>query len=200
MRKHRSLFGVLLIAGLLVAAGIPARAATPLTFDDPAGDSLDTRASMDIVKVSYDVRQVNKSGPPSIVIEMTLSAAPESQLVQYRINANQGDDCRVDARYAPGTLFATALGGGGGEAFIGCGDASELVDLKTLIKGNVITMSFALDTLPKPMREAGELKNFYAFTQTADPLLGLIGNGDTDATNTPIPTDSATTDKTFKFA
>lgn len=54
-----------------------AQAAGPLTYTDKAGDALNGRASMDIVRVTHDLRQVNKSGPPSLVFEMELAAAPE---------------------------------------------------------------------------------------------------------------------------
>ena len=200
MRARSWLVGFVLI-GLFAVASVPAQAAvTPLSIDDPAGDQLDARASMDIVNVTYDVRQMNKTGPPSLVVIMTLSGPPEAQLASYRANANAGDSCRIDFTYQPGTVFAQVAGSGAGNIFMGCDGDTELVEAKTLIKDNVITMSLALDSMPKPLRAVGELKDLYSFSQNAEPLTGLIGNGDLDVINTPVPSDSAETDKTFKFA
>ena len=179
---------------------MPVRAAGPLTYDDPAGDALDTRASMDIVQVSYDVRQVNKSGPPSLVVELTLAAPPEAQLATYDIQADAGASCFVDAGYRPGSVAAAAGLLPAAQFYVGCDGENAFITGKSLIKDNVITMSIALDSLPKGVREAGELSGFYAFSMTSEPVLGLYGNGYTDGPgNLPTPTDSASTDKTFTF-
>lgn len=190
---------VFALAVLLLVAQ-PSQAAG-LSFEDPAGDALDGRQSMDIVKVGYDVRQVNRGGPPSLVIELTLAGAPETQLATYGIEGDAGP-CFIDAAYRPGTVFATAIGSGAAAFFIGCeGGDSELIDAKSLIKDKVISLSIALDSLPKAARQAGVLENLYAFTQTSEPVTGIFGNGDQDLGGPGVlPTDSAKTDKKFKFA
>lgn len=180
---------------------MPARAAvTPLAYEDPAGDALDIRPSMDILKVTHDLRQINKTGPKSLVYELTLAGPPEAQLISYGVEGDAGP-CFVDAAFRPGTVFSQVVGSGAAQFFVGCeGMESELIDAKSLIKGNVITMSIALDSLPKPARESGELKNLYSFTQNAEPVTGIFGNGDQDLGMPGVlPTDSASTDKTFKF-
>lgn len=202
MRRISGVVAIVLLVGLSAVGSMPVRAAvSPLDYEDPAGDALDTRASMDILKVTHDVRQINKTGPPSLVYELTLGAPPESQLVTYGMEGDAGP-CFVDAAFRPGTVFTQVVGTGAAQFFVGCeGMESELIDAKSLIKGNVLTMSIALDSLPKPAREAGELKNLYSFTQTAEPVTGIFGNGDQDLGMPGVlPTDSATTDKTFNFA
>lgn len=180
---------------------MPVRAVDALSYDDPTGDALDTRASMDIVKVTYDVRQVNKSGPASLVVELTLAAPPETQLATYDIQADAGDSCFVDAGFRPGTVVSQAGLIPAAQFYIGCNGDNAFVPAKSLIKGNVLTMSVALDSLPKTAREEGVLSGLYAFSMTSEPVIGLYGNGYTDGIgNLPTPTDSATTDKTFKFA
>jgi len=195
----RTCTALLALAVLLLAAA-PSQAAG-LSFGDPAGDALDGRKSMDIVKVGYDVRQMNRGGPPSLVIELTLAGPPETQLASYGVEGDAGP-CFIDAGFRPGTVFATAVGSGAASFFIGCeGEDPELVDAKSLIKGNMITLSIALDSLPKAARQAGVLENLYAFTQTSEPVTGIFGNGDQDLGGPGVlPTDSAKTDKKFKFA
>lgn len=201
MSRHLRWLAPSLVAGLLISGAMPVRAASPLSFDDPAGDALDSRKSMDIVKVTYDVRQVNKSGPPSLVVELTLAGAPESQLATYSVDADAGEDCFVYASYRPGTVFTAATGFAAGQFFIGCGDDQAFTAAKMLVKGNLITMSVAMDSLPKPIREKGELSGIYAYTQTSEPATGILGNGWVDYVgHMPTPTDSAKTDKKFRFA
>ena len=179
---------------------MPVQAATPLTIDDPAGDALDGRGSMDILKLGFDVRQVNKSGPPSLVFELTLADPPETQLASYNIDTKAGD-CRLDASWRPGTLLVEAGLFPAGQFSVACGDEiGTLIGAKMGSKDNVISMSLAMDSVPKPMRQAGALEGIYAFTQTAEPVFGVIGNGYSDGIgNTPTPTDSVSTDKKFKF-
>lgn len=179
---------------------MPARAATPVTYENDEGDALDGRASMDILSVTYDVRQMNRGGPPSLVVEMTLAAPPESELATYGAEGDAGS-CFIDVSFRPGTLWSAALGFSGSQFFVGCDGDNQLIDAKTLVKDNVITWSLSLDSLPKPAREAGELINLYSFTQTSEPVFGIFGNGDQD-TGGPgvLPTDSAETDQTFRFA
>ena len=180
---------------------MPVRAAAPLTFEDPAGDALDTRPSMDILKVTYEVRQVNRTGPPSLVTQLTLAAPPEGQLATYSMDAEAGPECFIDATYRPGRLWTEAGVAPAAEFYVGCGSDAAFVPAKMDIKDNVITLSVAMDSLPKQAREAGELTGLYAFSMTSEPALGLYGNGYIDGPgNLPTATDSATTDQTFKLA
>lgn len=149
---------------------------------------------MDILKVAYDVKQVNKGGPPSIVVEITLAAPPEAQLVNYTANGDAGGDCFVDVSYRPGTVLSQTHGIPAAQFWIGCGDAGELVAAKTLIKGNVITMSTALDSIPKTIRENGELTGLSATSEIAEPVTGIVGTAIIGGA------DEATTDKTFRYA
>lgn len=175
---------------------MPVRAAAAVTYDDPAGDALDTRPSMDILKVTHDFRQVNKSGPPSLVFEMTLGAPPEQQLVAYYARSTADGDCWLEAWFTPGRLLDVVTGGSNATIYQGCGDDGAFVPAKFLIKGNLLTWSIAVDSIPKPIREAGELQELHAYTQTTEPVFGIVGNG----TLIPARTDSAVTDQTFRFA
>src|SRR5688500_12976211 len=61
----------------LFAIGAPTQAATAgLRFEDAAGDSLDTRASMDIVAASIEIRPMAPRNTPSLVVSWELSAPP----------------------------------------------------------------------------------------------------------------------------
>lgn len=202
MRSPLRALGLLLAITCLVAAAGPAQAVTPLTYEDAVGDPLDTRPSMDIVKVTHDLRQINKSGPPSLVIELTLSAPPEGRLASYHATAKAaGTDCSLEAAYRPGTVIVEAGLFPATMWSVGCGGNGGLVTSTHTIKDSTIIFALALDSFPKPFRDAGVLTDLYSFTQTAEPATGIIGNGYSDGIGyTPTPTDSASTDKTFKFA
>ena len=201
MRRHLGVIGLATVAALAAVSAAPASAAvTPLHYEDPAGDALDVRPSMDIVKVTHDVRQINRTGPPSFVVEITLAAAPETQAVSYHAEGVAGE-CQIDAAFRPGTAFSQAAAWGPAHFLINCPAGGGIVDGKSLIKGETITLSVAMDSIPKEARAVGVLSELVAFSQIADPAVGIMGNGYHD-TGGPgvLPTDTATTDQTFKFA
>ena len=156
---------------------------------------------MDIVKVTYDVRQVNRTGPPSLVVELELAGPPEAQLATYDMQSAAGDSCFVHAGYRPGTVVTQAGLIPAAQFYLGCNGDNAFVAAKAAVKGNVLTMSLAMDSLPKGVRDVGELSAIYAMSMISEPAAGLYGNGYIDGPgNLPTPTDSASTDKTFKFA
>ena len=196
VRRHFGLLGPLLVTGLLVWGAMPLRAATPVSYDDPSGDQLDPRPSMDILKVSWSVEQGSADVGPWIVAEMTLAARPEAQLVNYTAAGAGSAGCHVKASYRPGTVF-TAMGTTPTAQFtVGCAESIARVDARAEVKDGVITMSIPLQSIPKSIREKGELTELTATSEIAEPLSGIIGtawwaNG---------AADTATTDKTFRFA
>lgn len=202
----RTRFVVLLsIAALAIGLAGSAQAA-PITYADDSGDSVDARPSMDIVSVTYDVRQVNKSGPPSLVIEMELAAPPESQLVSYETRAEAAGCGHFDASFAPGTVFTAALDSAPASFWIGCGSppdetgsTSTLLDAQFRIDGNVLRWSLAMDGIPKELRGGTTFSDLHAFTQIAEPVLGIDGSGYVLGAPGPLPIDTAATDKTWSY-
>lgn len=199
MRKHFGLLGLLSVAGLLLAGAIPVRAVSPVSFEDPAGDQLDPRASMDILRVSWGLEQASTVGRPRIVVEMTLAGPPEARLVKYTATGDAGARCVVKASYRPGTVFTAAGIEPAADFFVGCADPyepGELVEARTEIKRNVITMSAPLDSITKFLRQPGKLTELSATTEIAEPVTGIVGPAHIDV----VAADEATTDRTFRYA
>lgn len=193
----------LVFAALAVVMAGSARPAGPLTYTDDAGDALDGRASMDIVRVTHDLRQVNKAGPPSLVFEMELAAPPESELVSYYVMSEIEECGSFYASFRPGSVvFGAALAIAPADFYHSCGDGpgdGAILPAVFRIDGNVLRWAVALDSLPKAQRGGLALTDLRAFTQIAEPATGIIGTGWLDGTPAPLPVDTASTDKTWSF-
>lgn len=206
MNRLRSAVLVFGAIALLLAGSAQA---APSTYADDQGDSVDARPSMDIVSVTYDVRQINKGGPPSLVIEMELAAPPESQLVSYETRAEASGCGHFDASYSPGTVFVTGLDSAPGSFWIGCGSPPDetgstatLLDAQfRIVDGKVLRWSLAMDSIPKELRNGSTFSDLHAFTQIAEPVLGIDGTGTSpvEGQKGPLPIDSASTDKTWTY-
>ena len=199
MRKIRNT--VLAFSALALLLAGTAQAA-PFAYADDPGDAMDTRASMDIVAVRYDVRQVNKSGPPSLVVEMELAAPPEGQLVSYEIRSQVEGCGYFQASYQPGTIWAAATGAGTASFFMECGSPADptgssatLLYTQFRIDGNTLRWSAAMDSIPKELRSGVTFSELRAFTQIAEPFMGIFGSGN----DLPLPMDEASTDKTWSY-
>ena len=189
----------LLFAALALLMAGSAQAAGPLTYADDEGDSLDGRGSMDIVSITYDMRQVNKSGPPSLVVEMELAAPPETQLASYTADADIEGCGYFQASFRPGSLvFGAALNVAPADFFIECGGSGEpeILPAQFRIDGNVLRWSLAVDGLPKSVKAGGTLGGLNAYSQIAEPITGVMGSA---AVGPAGATDSASTDKTWSF-
>lgn len=188
---------VVLAAAAVFLSGAGVRAAGPLKYTDDVGDALDTRASMDIVSVTYDVRQVNRDGPPSLVVEMELAAPPEVQLSTYNTQATVPGCGFVNTNFTPGTVLVTALDAGPADFFVECGDDGEsaVLPAQMRIQENTLTWSIALDGLPKILKAGGTVEEIRAITQIAEPATGIFGSGDPG----PLPIDEASTDNKWSF-
>jgi len=172
--------GVLFAALAVLFAG--SAQAAPFTYADAAGDSSDRRASMDIVAVRYDVRQVDKAGPRSLVIEMKLAAPPEARLALYEVLA-QADGCRFNAFYRPGAAVA-AIGFPSAWVHTNCNSTITLLPAEFRIDGNTLQWSIAMDELPEWLRHGSTFSGLAATARICDP----VGNGgpvvDQASTNT----------------
>ena len=192
---------LVVLAALAVLSAGSVRAAESLTYSDDKGDALDGRASMDIVSVTHDIRQINKGGPPSLVIEMELAAPPEAQLVSYEIRANVDGCGYFQASYTPGTAWTAAVGSAPASFFIECGSPPDstgstatLLDAQFRIDGNKLRWSGALDSIPKELRKNVTFTDINSFTQIAEPFMGINGTSDAG-----LPIDEASTSKAWSY-
>ena len=177
---------------------MPVRAVTPVSYDDPAGDQLDPRPSMDILKVSWSVTPASNAARPRLVVEMTLAAPPEERLVNYTAVGDAGRGCKVDVSYHPGTVFSTTGIEPTADFSVVCQDpyeAGALWEARLELKGNVITMSTPLDSVTKLLRETGTLTGLVAMSGIGEPITGQTGTAQTGAA-----ADTATTDQTFRYS
>lgn len=200
MRRHFGLLGSLLVVCLLLAGAAPVRTASAVSYEDPAGDQVDPRPSMDILRVSWDVRQASQVGRPWLVVEMTLAAPPEQRLASYFAGGNADSECFVEAAYRPGTVFTATTINSDAWFLAGCepdGDKpGDVVDAKLEIKGNVITMSASLDSITNLIRDSGQLTGLSATAEVAEPVTGIVGPAQFGV----VAGDQASTDQTFRYA
>ena len=194
--KRLKFVGLLFVVLSVLAAG-SAQAAPALEFTDPPGDAVDGRASQDILSVSIDKRQVNKTGPQSLVFEMKLAAPPEAELATYGIRTVIPGCGYFQAQYRPGGHVWAQLGSDTADFATECADPS-LLPAKFRIAGNVLIWSIALDGLPKEAR-TGVLESIDAYSSISEPASGFIGTGDMDFGPGPLTMDLATTDKTWSY-
>lgn len=184
---------------LLLAVGTPARAAEPLRFSDAAGDQLDARGSMDVVSVSLEVKPMAPRNTMSLVTTIELAAPPESMMASYDLNATVPGCGYFSSNYRPGSIWAQQFGQVN-QYFMECGSpegtgtgTSTAVDARVVVEGNKVVIWAAVTAFPKEVLAAGELTDISASTQIADPLMGIMGN------SLAVPTDEATTDKSWRF-
>jgi len=186
--------GVLFAALAVLFAG--SAQAAPATYADDAGDSFDGRASMDILRVTIDKRQVNRTGPKSLVFELELAAPPETQLATYGIRTVMEGCGAFQAQFRPGGLVWRAGGARAAEFWTGCVTRHLPANFK--VDGNVLQWTIPLEGLPKDHR-AGELGEIRAYTSASEPVTGFYGTGNYEDIDGPLPIDFATTDKTWRY-
>ncbi len=197
--KRLRFVGLVFVVLSILAEG-SAQAAAPLKYTDKPGDTLDGRASMDIVSVTHDLRQVNKTGPPSIVFELELAAPPESQLASYYVFSVIEGCGDFYASFRPGSLVFGNLGIAPADFWIDCGaDGGDILPGQFRIDGKILRWAIALDGLPKDVRAGQKVGELHALTQIAEPATGIIGTGWLDGRSAPLPVDAASTDKTWGY-
>lgn len=182
---------IFVILSVLAAGSVQAGAA--LTYTDEPGDAVDGRASMDVVRVTHDLRQVNKAGPPSIVFEMELAAPPESSGAAYGIQSDIEGCGSFDALYRPGAVVYEAAGIAAADFFLEC-EEDSILPAQFRIDGKVLRWAIALDGLPGKYR-AGKLGGLQATAEIVDPATGEFGPGAEGI----LPIDAATTDQTWSY-
>ncbi|HUQ39255.1 MAG TPA: hypothetical protein VM030_03810 [Acidimicrobiales bacterium] len=197
--RARTLGLVAVAVGALVL-GLPAHAVTPLNFADPAGDALDGRDEMDIVKVGYDLGKT-KTGKPQLVITLQLAAPPSLQLSAYGVEAQAHDTAacgELEVDFRPGRALER-IGTSPFEAWVSdCAGGVDLLTAQGEVKGSTIKWFLPFDSLKKKQLAFGKIKDIRAFTGTVDPVFGLEGNASIEG-NWLLPTDDASTDKVFSY-
>lgn len=164
---------------------------------------------MDIVAASIEIKPMAPRNTPSLVVTWELSAPPESTGAAYEFSAEVAGCGTLTAAYRAGTAYNIAFGDVAGlgisthQMFVGCGSppdettgsTSTLVDHMIAVKGNSVSMWTALPGLPKDFPRSGEMSSLRAFSQFADPVTGIIGNGSLGLE----PNDDVTTDKVWAY-
>jgi len=197
--KSRIPTAVVLFAALAVLLAGSAQAAST-TYTDPAGDSLDRRASMDIVAVRYDVRRVDKAGPRSLVVEVKLAAPPEAQIGDYEVRAQVKGCGFVSARYSPGTALHPAIDSRTAWFQMACGSRGNVYgstyiarNAEFQIEGNTLRWSISLDELPEQLRHGSTFRELRAFAKIPEGVVGPAFPVD------PWVMDQASTDRTWSY-
>lgn len=212
MRLAQRVTGAAVVLSVLVllAVGSPSRAATTgLRFEDAVGDSLDTRASMDIVAASVEIKPMAPRNTPSLTVTWELAGPPEATGASYEFSGKTEKCGTFRAAYRAGTVYNIVFGDVAGlgisthQVSVGCGSPPDdttgstttFVEFRVAVKGNTVTMWTPISGLPKDFPRTGEMTDFQAFSQFADPVTGIIGNGSLGQE----PNDEAVTDKVWSY-
>ena len=181
MRRIRT--ATLLCVALAVLFAGSVQAAGPLTYTDAKGDAVGGRASMDIVSVTIDKRQVNERGPKSLVFELELAAPPETgpQLTTYGIRTVI-NGCRFYAHFHRDSAS---------DAFLYMWCRQRFLPAEVTVDKNVVQWTISLNELPEGYR-TGALGSIQASTSIDEPVFGYFLTGG------PV-FDLATTDKTWSY-
>jgi len=191
--KSRIPTAVVLFAVLAVLFAGSAQAAGPLTYADDKGDALGGQASMDIVSVTFDTRQVNRTGPKSLVFELELAAPPETGthvVTTYMIRTVMNgcgfqSHLHRDSAYSHDAFF-----------YMRCLDL--FLPAEVTVDKNVVQWTISLNELPEGHRK-GALGSIRASTSIDEPVLGYFGTGSIGWAEGPRPIDLATTKKTWSY-
>jgi hypothetical protein len=169
---------------------------------DPSGDAVGSQAALDIVSVKFGTTgttSVVKKGkkkitvytPTKLVVTETLAAPPSTtQSVRYRIQAD------IDGCGSFDLFYVNAATGPDGSLFLSCPDGGAdptaggtLITTTPKIAGNVLTWDFSLKALPTEIKVGSVVSGFKAYTDVADPVLGLFGTGDGASALLNMPVD-----------
>ena len=188
----------LTFVALAVLCASSVQAAAPLKYADPAGDAIDGRPSMDIVSVTHDLRQINRTGPKSLVFELELAAPPEPILASYHVVTVLEGCGNLYANFRPGALLLGTIAIPNADIWVSCGGDAERLSTQFKITGNVLRWATALDSLPKDYRN-GVLTNLSAVTSIAEPVIGVYGTARLDGARGPLPIDQATSEDIWEY-
>lgn len=187
----RRLLALVTATAAAFAFATPAEA-KPFTYSDPK--DVPANAGLDIVSVTYATegtttvtkvrgKKVKTYEPSKLVVTMTLAGpAVEQPGIRYRVSSDVAECGAMTFTYV-GTLAQDVLansqlvvscGGAGGAA----GGDSLFLDPKFTMKGNKLTWSIPLKSLPKVARAGGLYYNMKSAVDLAEPVLGLLGPDD----------------------
>jgi hypothetical protein len=169
------------LASLAVAAvaatALPSHAATT-TFKDAKGDALGAQAAYDITAVSFSTTGTGKGRaykPTSMVVSMTLAAAPANQAgTAYEVSWTMESCGTVTITHSP----TTALGGYHTMWLPCAGADGEGYDVAPKTSGSTLTWKIPLKALPKGFGAGTTLTALEAMTQVVEPATGIIGTGE----------------------
>ena len=164
---------------------------------------------MDIVAASIEIKPMAPRNTPSLVVTWELAGPPESTGATYDFSAEVDGCGTLTAAYRAGTAYNIVFGEVAGmgisthQMFVGCGSppddatgsTSTLVEHTISTKGNTISMWTSLAGLPKDFPRTGEMSELRAFSQFAEPVTGIFGNGSLGLE----PNDEATTDLVWSY-
>jgi hypothetical protein len=198
----RLLVTALAAAAVLATPALSGAAApAPPQIVDPSGDAVGSQTALDIVSVKFSTTgttSVVKKGkkkitvytPTKLVVTETLAAAPSTtQSARYRIQAE------IDGCGGFDLIYANAADGPVGSLWLDCPAGADptsggtLTNVTPKISGSTLTWEFSLKSLPAEVKVGSAVSSFKAYTDLADPVLGLIGTGDGASALLNVPGD-----------
>jgi hypothetical protein len=195
---------VLVVAATAAVALAGAASAAPggpatVTFSDAAGDNVSPGAGQDITGVTWTTAGTGKGkkyAPKYLVLRLTLAAPPTTDgTTLYAVDGNLGGCGDFYVNYMPGAnlgdTFNYADCGGDPSDPTGSGTA---FDATPDVKGNVITWTLPLKSLPGDVKRGATFTGLNALTDFVDPVTGIVGSYGLGG---PAVEDTASSDATY---
>jgi hypothetical protein len=181
------------LAGSASAAGGPNK----LTFTDAAGDNVSPSSASDIISVTWTTRSKNKAKkyvPTALVLTLTLAAPPASDSTVYALDATLPGCGDFLLTYTPGaTLESFNFAECGGDGSDPTGNGTSFEGAPEVV-GNSVVWTLPFKSLPGDVKPGTTFSDLNAYTDFADPAVGLISPS--LIAGTPLY-DTAATDKPF---
>lgn len=181
------------LGGAASAAGGP----NTLTFTDAAGDNISPSAASDITGVTWTTLSKTKGKkyvPTALVLTLKLAAPPATDSTVYAIDATLPGCGDFLLTYTPGaTLESFNFAECGGDGSDPTGNGTSF-DGAPEVVGNSVVWTLPLKSLPGDVKPGTTFTDLNAYTDFADPAIGLVSPS--LITGTPLY-DVASTDKTY---
>ena len=178
--KLRAIALASVVAGVALAA--QGHAAVKPQIVDPKGDALGAQAAYDIVSTTFSTIGTGSGKAykaTKLNVVLTLAAPPSKQAGStYGVDATVAGCGYFNLSYTPGATL------GEGSVFTECGTPADetgstatLISLSPKVKGNTITWSMSVKSLPKPIKQGAVFSDLVAHASINEPVFGIIGPG-----------------------
>lgn len=169
----------LLLATLLAAVTVaPSLAAPAPQIVDPKGDAVGAQPGADLVSVTFSTTGTGAGRgyvAKKLLVTMTLAGDVLAQpVLTYEVTAQTGTCGEVEFTAEFGSPYSQVVSVDGWSSWGDCvapGDDDNVALMKVAVKGNTITWSFPIKTIPKELKLGTVFSDFEARIDPTNPVV-----------------------------